>query len=437
MVSGLYHRLRCRPALWLAGGLLLLQGCASYSHSFEPIDASLARNDPKTALDLLEKQDYPERNRLLYLLNKAMLLRMQGEYAASNEVFEEAKRIIQAYSAISVTEQSASFVVNDTTITYTGSPLDRVMLHTFAALNYLELGKLDEARVEALQVDVLLRRLEQDAPDSALSVDPFARYLAGMIYEELGEDSDAMIAYRKAYEAYQEHARLYATTVPDYLRQDLLRLSRRLGLRNEYRKYRAEFGELPVPRTSNHQKQGRVVLFFSNGLAPVKRESSQAIVDPVSGIVVRISLPYYENRPVPVTRVRLHVAGRHSESETVEDIIGVSRATLQAALPGITARAIARAVTKYQMSRQAQQQDDLAGLLVNIMNVVTERADTRSWLTLPADIQMARLDLPAGTYTLTLELLGPGGAVIGRQQFPDIRIEPARTRFISYHYPAH
>lgn len=435
-MSGLLPWLSCRPVL-LAGALLLLQGCAGYSHRFEPVGASLARNDPQTALALLEKQEHSGRNRLLYLLNKAMLLRMQGEYVASNRAFEEAKHIIQAYSAISVTEQSTSFVINDTTITYTGSPLDRVMLHTYEALNYLELGQLDEARVEALQVDVLLRRLEQDAPDSALSVDPFARYLAGMIYEELGEYSDAMIAYRRAYQAYREHARLYAATVPGYLKQDLLRLSHRLGLGDEYRQYRAAFGAMVARNTRSNRDQGRIVLFFSNGLAPVKREASQTIVDPYSGILVSISLPYYENRPVPVARVRLAATGTHSETEVVEDVVGVSRATLQAALPGITARSIARAITKYQMSRAAQREDDLAGVLVNIMNVVTERADTRSWLTLPANIQMARLILPPGDHSLELELLGSHGAVIGRRTLPSIRIEPSRTRFISYHYTAY
>ncbi|MCG6886926.1 MAG: hypothetical protein LJE74_06940 [Proteobacteria bacterium] len=437
MSSGPYDRLYSLPAFLLAGCLLLLQGCASYSHSFEPIDAKLANNDPASALTLLDEQGYNDRNQLLYLLNKAMLLRMQGEYAASNQAFEAAKKIIQAYSAISVTEQSTSFVINDTTITYTGIPLDRVMLHTYEALNYLELGDLNNARVEALQVDVLLQRLTQDAPDSALSVDPFARYLAGMIYEELGEDSDAMIAYRKAYEAYKEHARLYATTVPDYLKLDLLRLSRRMGLHEEYRNLKKEFGASATHQADTSAHNGRVVLFFSNGLAPVKRESSHTIIDPGSGIAVRISLPYYKNRPVPVAKVRLRVNEIQSESEQVENVTGIARATLQAAMPGITTRATVRAVTKYQMARQAQRQDDLTGLLVNIMNVVTERADTRSWLTLPANIQMARISLPAGSYTLNIELLGQHGAVVDTRQLKDIRVEASKTRYISYHHTAH
>ena len=40
------------------------------------------------------------------------------------------------------------------------------------------------------------------------------------------------------------------------------------------------------------------------------------------------------------------------------------------------------------------------------------RADTRSWLTLPANIQMARLALPPGDYDVTVELLGADDQVI-------------------------
>ncbi len=209
--------------IWFGTGWLLLQlvGCASYSQGFAPIEAKLAAQDPAAAMQILDKQGHGRNELLLYLLNKAMLQRMQHDFAASNQSLEQAKQVIQTYSAVSITEQSAAFVINDTTRTYIGTPLEQVMLHVYAALNYLELEDHDAARVEALQVEVRLRQLMQDSPESALSVDPFARYLSGMIFEDLGEYSDAMIAYRKAYEAYQAHEKLYALTIPDYLKQVL------------------------------------------------------------------------------------------------------------------------------------------------------------------------------------------------------------------------
>jgi len=107
------------------------------------------------------------------------------------------------------------------------------MVHVFAALNYLELGQPEAARVEVLQIDLLLRQLAERAPEPALGVDPFARYLSGMIFEALGEDSDALIAYRKALEAYRLQQPLTGLAVPAALQADLLRLTRRLGLADE------------------------------------------------------------------------------------------------------------------------------------------------------------------------------------------------------------
>ena len=432
-MAHLYH---FKPLLWLASGWLLLQlaGCATYSQGFEPIEQNLAAQDPAAAMQILEKQRHPRNDLLLYLLNKAMLQRMQHDYAASNESFEQAKQIIQTYAAISVSEQTAAFIFNDTTRTYTGTPLEQVMLHVYAALNYLELGNLDAARVEALQVEIRLRQLMQDSPESALSVDPFARYLSGMIFEDLGEYSDAMIAYRKAYEAYQAHAELYALEIPEYLQYDLLRMARKVGLTNEYQQLQKRFAITPENEPNPGNEKGEIVLLYHNGLAPVKREHSVAVVDPGSGQLIRVSLPYYQSRPEIIAAARVSTQHSVTTSQPVEAIDQIAQQTLQAYMPAITARAVARAVIKYNMAREAGRQNDVAGLLVNIVGFVTEQADTRSWLTLPTNIHMTRLAVPAGNYNLSVELLDQSGQVRYTTNLTDIKVNVGERRYISYHY---
>lgn len=422
--------------IWFGAACLLLQlgGCATYSAGFAPIEAKLAAQDPAAALQVLEKQRPGRNELLLYLLDKAILQRMQHDFAASNQSLEQAKQVIQTYSAASISEQTASFIINDTTRTYTGTPLEQVMLHVYAALNYLELGDHDAARVEALQVEVRLRQIMQDSPESALSVDPFARYLSGMIFEDLGEYSDAMIAYRKAYEAYQAHEKLYALTIPYYLQQDLLRLARKVGLKNEYAKLKRQFGMSQQNNSNFGDDTGEVVLLFHNGLAPIKREHSVATIDPGSGRLIRVSLPYYQNRQQLITSARVEANDSFVQTQQVEAIDDIAEQTLQAYMPAITARAVARAVLKYNMSREASKQNDVAGLLVNIVGVLTERADTRSWLSLPANIQMARLQLPPGTYTLSIELLDELEQIQHMTKLIDVKVNPGERRYVSYHY---
>ncbi len=414
----------------LAGVLLLLQaGCASYSHNFEQEIQTLASQDPAAALATLDKQHHPERNRVLYHLNRAMLLHMLGDYAASNDEFEQAKQVIEQYQATSISEEGAAFFINDGTRTYTGSSLEQLMLHVYAAINYLLQNKTDAARVEALQIDVRLRQLQEADPDSILSIDPFVRYLTGLIYEQLGEIDNAMIAWRKAYNAYLEHQKAYGINVPRILKQDLLRVSRQLGLNEEYEHYRQRF---EVEARQLDREQAELIMLFHKDLAPIKRSQRIAQVDPTTGYLVHFALPMYEPRHSHLSHARVVVAGQRVRTEPMEDISAIALRTLQENMPAITARALARAVVKYQMSRQAGENDGLAGLLMNIAGVVSEQADTRSWLTLPGEIQMARVTLPPGDYNVSLELIGAGGQVTHHRQLGQVNLTRGSKRYLSY-----
>ena len=182
-----------------------------------------------------------------------------------------------------------------------------------------------------------------------------------------------------------------------------------------------------------HEK-GEVVLLFHNGLAPIKREHSVAVIDPGSGRLIRVSLPYYQFRQQLISRARIDVNAMSAQTQPVEAIDNIAEQTLQAYMPAITARAVTRAVLKYNMSREAGRQNDVAGLIVNIAGVLTERADTRSWLSLPANIQMARLQLPAGTYALSIKLLDDFGHIQHTTKLSNVKVTPGKRRYVSYHY---
>ncbi len=436
--------MRSISAITLAGMFLMLGGCASYSQSFRPVEHNLLNNDPAAALAALEKQSHSSRNMFLYDCNKAMLLRMLGKFRESNENIEKAKAIVKKDAAISVSEQASSFIINDATRTYIGTPIEQIMLNVYAALNYLQMNDLYGARVEIMQENLRLRELMQNDPDSPLSVDPFAQYLSGIIYEDLGEWSDAMIAYRKAYGAYKKHNALYSIAIPQQLKHALIRMTGKVGLYNERQRDEKEFN---LPLAKNQKNTGntaQLVFIFNNGLAPMKRESSIHIMEPESGQMIRISLPYYEKRTTTVAYARLYLqsAGLHmknkpehiAKTENVEDISSLEIETLKSEMPAITARALARAVAKKKLSDKARKQNGLVGLIVNIAGVLTERADTRSWLTLPAEIQSARIKAPAGTYDAHVELLDRRNNIILQRALGKIKLVKEHNYYLSFHW---
>jgi hypothetical protein len=422
---------------------LLLPGCASYSYSFTTVERAIIEQRPDEALQVLEKlhgsSSFFSKANVLYELNKAMVLRMQQQYEASNQAFEQAKSLIEQYDSFSITEQASSFMINDATRAYLGEPFEQVLLHLYAALNYLEMGKPNEARVEALQVDQRLQRLNTKIKNPVYTEDAFVRYLTGIIYEQLGEYSNAMIACRKAYEAYQNYQKNFGVSVPRSLQQALLRLSKQQGLDDEYRGYQQVFNIEESQSVYDRHQLGELVLVVNSGLAPVKREQAINTIAPSSGQLVRIAVPYYVARSDDVRGVKLLAKNQSSGSEfqdngeLVQDIDNIAFKTLEAEMPTIVARSAARVVAKYQITREMSRKDDALGLLTNIFNMVTERADTRSWLTLPKDIYLVRMALEPGVYDINLEYVSNYGAILENKLVKNINISAGDTRYLSYH----
>jgi len=262
----------------------------------------------------------------------------------------------------------------------------------------------------------------------------------------MGERSDAMISYRKAYEAYRSYGQKFGVATPDYLKRDLLRLSQQLGLTQEMRQYESEFGIDHWMSAEELAQMGEVVFILNDGLAPILRERAATVFDPGSGHFVRIALPAYETRPTPVTGARVAAGAAVAPAELAEDIDAIAVKDLEARMPAITARALARAVLKAQMARAAQenarQQNNnssaaagaAVALAVEIAGLVTERADTRSWLTLPARIYLARLPLSPGTYTVKVDLLGEYGQIVTTQEYPNVVIRQGAKTYLSPHW---
>jgi len=422
------------------GALLALSGCATFTEQFSGVERQLLQGHPDQALALLEKDPGPERDRVLYLLNRAMLQRMNGQFEASNTSLEQAKALMKQLYATSVSETAGSVTINDATRSYVGSPYEQVMVHLIEALNYLQLGQRDDARVEVLQMDVRLRELHQKER-SAYMEDAFGRYLAGMIYEELGEYSDAMISYRKAFQAYERQQKDFGVALPDGLKRALLRMSQRMGLNNEHQDYVQRF-HLDYKTVAERNKEGRVVFILGNGLAPKKQEKSLTVRDYVHNRVHRIALPYYPKRPqrILLGGLRLKMDGQQSQGSLVDNVDAVARKTLDEEMPAIRARALARAVAKNAMVTGARRSSDdnrnnqLLGLIMNIATVATERADTRSWVTLPSEFYLASMSLPPGVYTIEVQFLGQRGGVVDSKVYKDIEIKAGVNQYHFYQW---
>jgi uncharacterized protein len=430
-------RLPCAAAC-----LAALAGCATFSDTIQSTERSLAQQQPKAALAEYEKLKPSPADRVLYLMNTGMLERMCGDYDASTRTLESAKGEIDRLRALSLREQALSLTVNDATKSFLGEDFERVMVNNYLALNYLERGQLDAARVEALQVDILLREKQQrTSKDSPYQEDAFARYLTGIVYEDEGEWSDAMIAYRKAYEAYKRQLKSFGVAMPETLKHDLIRLADRMGIADEAKRYRDEFKIDQTLSEADLLERGEVIFMVHAGLAPLKRERAITAPSP-TGRIVRVAVPQYRTRAHAFAYARLSVdPSQSAQTSRVENIEAIALKTLDSELPLITTRAIARAVAKDSLAGAAAASGNnnnnsgaaLIGLAVNLAGVFTERADTRSWFTLPGEIHLARLALPPGEYKLKIDLHGRDERVLGSREIT-IALRRGEKKYLSQHW---
>jgi len=75
----------------------------------------------------------------------------------------------------------------------------------------------------------------------------------------------------------------------------------------------------------------------------------------------------------------------------------------------------------------------VAGLAINLAAVLTERADTRSWFTLPGEIHLARLSLPPGDYSVRIELHGRDQEVLDSSEIK-VSLRKGEKKYVSRHW---
>ncbi len=444
----------------LAGCLAFLtMGCGPSVNRYLLIEQSLLAGHPQQAATIVEqtKGEYGAKGRLLYEMDRGMVLQVAGQFEQSSAVLEQAEEDVERLYTRSIRTETAAFLTNDNALPYEGDAYEHVMINVIKALNYAAQGQIQEALVEVRRIDHRLNVLGDRVKDSGkYRNDGFARYLSGILYEAAGDINNAFIAYRNAYEAYQAMKGWSRISFPPSLQADLLRTAESLGLKTELESYRQAFPDVtwtPVP-SSLGEELAHVVMISYNGRAPRKEDlfldipisldaiqlvllnrgvfqgpyQRNRIADSVlyglNGRVVRVALPRLVPQKTHVAFEELTLTGSQGRSfsvrsERAQDLTALAEKGLSERMPAIATKAVARAAAKFAMAegvslgaRHAVGRDaePWVGLLVELfakgLAVASEEADKRSWQTLPDEIHVARAWVPPGPYQVSVRPSG-------------------------------
>lgn len=422
--------------VFLLSSLFLISSCATYYQKLAEFNTKIESGNIEEAKKFLvnDKKGPEGKNRLLYYFNRGTVEMLSGNYAESNNYFNQADITIEDYQKKAST-QALALISNPMAMEYQAEDFEKVMIHYYKAINYIQLGQSEEALVECRRINLKLQQLNDKYKNkNRYSEDAFGLNLMGIIYESTGDINNAFIAYRNAVEAYDKiYVKQFNTNIPDQLKKDVIRTAYKMGFTEEARAFEERFAMKYEAIASGTPE---LVFFWNNGLGPVKSENSInfSIVKGQGGYVtfvneemglnipfplpagnstgsalgdlqfIRVAFPKYVERAPYYSQAFIDYNGKRYPLEEAENVNNIAFKTLDDRMLREMSNSLLRLATKKAAEYAARDQNQNMGSLVGIVNAITEKADTRNWQTLPYSINYCRIPLKEGNNEIKLKL---------------------------------
>ncbi|MEW6510285.1 MAG: hypothetical protein AB1428_04935 [Bacteroidota bacterium] len=443
----MHCRRSLRKAPWILSLALFafLTSCAPSTEFYRGVESNISGGNYLAALDEVRanQRSYGDKATVLYKLDMGLLYHYAGQPDSSTRWLLAAEREIEDLYTKSISLAAISMVLNDNVLPYDGEDFEKVLVNVFLALNFAEKGEPDEALVEARKVDLKLREFaKQYEGKNRYQEDAFIRYIMGALYESQGEINDAFISYRKSWEAYATYAREYATPAPSFLLDDLVRTATLMSFDEEAAAYRAKGGR---PYERRAMPFGSILVVAYAGKGPIKEEYRPTVnVADANGVIhtFQTALPRFVPRHQSGRTYEVSILGPgatipvKTRTEVAENVTAIASRTLEDRMTMIYLKTGGRALLKFLAAEKAKAElskdsDDkvkniLGSIAIDLTVGATERADVRTWRTLPAEFQIARVQLPPGQYSLH------AGSSDGRYVLPEetVTVKKGRTTFV-------
>lgn len=436
-MNGATNQGRCLGMLATVVVLALASGCSTYQQQNQAL-GYYRHGDLAEAEKAATKSATKHRNgkdHIIWYLELGAIQRAAGKYADSNHTFEIAEERIRQYDEEAKTKlgsETGAFLTTQANLPYRGRAYDKIMLSTYKALNDLQLGDLEKARIElnsayAFQQDAveenkrtiektqeevandkhraqIKKARENAAVNDRLSasyaemdemkvyadyVNPFTVYLDGLYRLAAGVDASDFERARKSLERAGSFA------------ED-----------NKFVKMDLQSAEDVIAGKS---LEPTTYVIFETGEAPERdqiRIDIPIFVGPVT--YVGAAFPVLKFHPREIASLQVGAAGTNETTQLLCSIDSVISSDFKNERPAIIAKTIASTVTKAVASAVAKQaaggSDSTAGLFVGLITLVAQAAvniaDLRTWTTLPKEYQLCRVSTPTDR---KIELQAVGG----------------------------
>lgn len=407
--------------VFLIALMVAFSSCRTYYQKTDGTERAILAKNYEKAEDVIRDNKFltRKRNLLLYYLELGKVQHLQGDFKASNISLNNADLMMEEYR--NLLELAVGVTINPAMQPYLAEPHEKILVHYYKALNYLQLGDIEEAIVEARRIDLSGTQNENDVngKDRKYGEDPFGLMLMGMIYEADRDYNNAFIAYRNAKEIYDtDESGLYKGRAPESLERDLVRTAKYSGM-----VYASTLTPMDLP-------YGEAIIFWENGLAPVKEEKNMFfslnkqngdfffVSDNLSVPInydfnkdnpdfkpsdlglLRMAWSFYVPRGSRVQSAKITHNNKALQFYPIEDVSALAFQIERDNYLTELGKNLLRLALKKISELSLSEKNEYLGLALGIANVATEKADTRNWQSLPSTISYTRIPLQEGRNTL-------------------------------------
>lgn len=408
-----------RRLLQLLALLLAVSSCTAYKLDEAQMNlrSSFAARDFDKSAELLnqfeKKRIYRSKDQVLLQLERGTVLHFSGHPQASAKAFTEAEDEIDRLFTKSISRGLKAMLTNDNALAYDGEDYEDIYLNAFKSLDYIKMGDLENALVEARrmahkleQLDIkykglaeamskadTLKRADWKAGKTNFQNSAFSHFLAAVLYAKAGKPDDARIETEKLRAAFDDQPNIYNFSAP-------------------------EPGDLQLLR---HPEEYNVLVTTFSGRAPRKEQQDFRLFLQDPDMYLKFSLPRLVPYPTQVARVRMVLDDTLTlPVPMLEDMDAVATEVYKVKEPIIYARAFTRAILKAignkTISKSIRKKDKTLGGVAAILGIIgqeaSEKADLRSWQTMPGQAYAQVIDLPVGTHSVNIEYISHNETVI-------------------------
>ena len=435
-----------------AGAAILATGCQTYTQQTKVANTNWQQgNSTETANRFTEKAEKAKNGKdaVILRLEQGAALRANGQYRESIAAFNAAEEKINEYderAKHSVSGETGALLSNQANLSYKGRDYDKVMLNAYKALNYLQVGEPDKARVEFFRASQRQddaeennkQRIEKAEKEFENLKDSKEKGAASA--KEMADKANADPQFKQKVATqygYLDEFKAKANYVNPfvYYINGLYFLAANKGpsdlsrSRDAFRFTLGSIGENKFIKQDlemvDQVSQGAAIpqttyVIFETGCAPKREQIRIPIPLFLAGVrdvpYVGASFPTLKKQGGQLPSLNIAASGSSETTVLLASMDSAVGQDFKNELPAIITKTIVsagiKAAVSYGVNKAMEKQDIWVKLAIKIAMTIAQLAvdiaDTRTWNTLPKEFQFCRIPTPPDR---KIELSGPGGTM--------------------------